>query len=376
MKVINVELEAFGCISLGCQSFVSAISAASSKQQGIVLFAKAPQDIKPGDIVFKTTWFPVLSWQGNYGLGWIPGHVGIYVGEKIDAEGHRYNVIEALPSWGDYVRFDGVQRNYYNPLSLFGTIDGAEYMGAFSPAHDVTDRQREIIVETAEFHVGTPYAMVSKWDLGAGAGMIPEAGGKGNVLPNAHRDKMNCMGLVELAMEAAGINNGNGYFNGDWIMWPVGLFNMLVQEEVAGNVPKPRIEWVNLTPTSGGPDTPAILKVYISNARTVNKVYYEIEGTGYYNPTVNAQFNDVGMHDDELFGDGIYTTSGTLGGTPGSSYQLRVFSIGISGVTVASDLITVNVTGYSSASKLQGQSVEQNSRLRNENETRFNLGFR
>jgi len=54
---------------------------------------------QPGDLLYKYSFYGITE-------GWIPGHVGIYVGEhEKDSEGNPYNVIEAHLS-------GGVQRNY------------------------------------------------------------------------------------------------------------------------------------------------------------------------------------------------------------------------------------------------------------------------
>jgi hypothetical protein len=355
-KVVTVELEAFGFISFGCRSFepvmsTSAVDGTSVYSgQKVSPFAKSDSEVKPGDILITCTWG--RDSEGEK-LGWLPGHVGIYVGEKIDNNtGKRYNVIESKPWFFSDTLTNGVARTYHSPLSKFGD----QYLGAFSPAFGVTDRQREIIVETAEFHVGTYYPLFLPTDFYQ-YGMVLEHIGKGTPLAGGKRTSMNCIGLVELALEAAGVNSGEGYFQPMDLMLPAYLYNKLRQvEDVA--IPT-KIEWATLTPNVGTWDTWTTLKAKVSG--NVKKVYYEIEGTGYFNPLVNEKFNDDGLYDDEVAGDHIYTTRGTLGGIPGSSYQLRVYAIGASGITVSSELITVDVLYSASTNGVEAQSTETHS---------------
>jgi len=145
---------------------------------------------QPGDLLYKLSFYGISE-------GWIPGHVGIYVGEhEKDSEGNPYNVIEAL-------LFGGVQRNYYNPISDFS--GSAAYMGAGQPKEfdPLTSVQRDIIVEYAKGMVGLPYAIETfSFYIGLARGDWV----KGTDALGSY----NCVGLAEKAYEIAGVNNFNG----------------------------------------------------------------------------------------------------------------------------------------------------------------------
>ena len=162
---------------------------------------------KPGDLLYKFSKFPPLL---NINEGWLPGHVGIYVGEKYNEEDGKYNVIEAL-------LFGGVQRNYYNPISKFS--DSATYMGARQPkSGPLTSGQRDIIVDWAEAMVvlDLPYAWVETF-----SSMFYSGLGDGDAVKGPY--KFNCVGLAEKAYEIAGIDLVSNYDEGNKNDYPFSI---------------------------------------------------------------------------------------------------------------------------------------------------------
>ena len=144
---------------------------------------------QPGDLLYKLSEYKVNE-------GWIPGHVGIYVGEfEKDNKGEPYNVIEAR-------LFGGVQRNYYNPISDFS--GNATYMGANQPKEfgPLTSVQRKYIVNYIENLVGLPYACGQS--IGVLFGML-----RGDLVKGDY-GTFNCVGLAEAAYELPLINGGEG----------------------------------------------------------------------------------------------------------------------------------------------------------------------
>jgi len=146
---------------------------------------------KPGDLLYKFSKFPPLL---NINEGWLPGHVGIYVGEKYNEEDGKYNVIEAL-------LFGGVQRKYYNPISRFSGSD--TYMGARQPkSGPLTFIERETIVDLAEAMVGSPYALIQTV-----TSMFYSGLGSGNLVKGTDIfGSFNCVGLAEKLYELVGID--------------------------------------------------------------------------------------------------------------------------------------------------------------------------
>ena len=145
---------------------------------------------KPGDLLYKFSKFPPIL---NTNEGWLPGHVGIYVGERYDEEDGKYNIIEAL-------LIGGVQRKYYNPISKFS--GSATYMGARQPkSGPLTSGQRDIIVDWAEAmaDLDLPYALIqtvtSMFYSGLGRGDLVKGPGS-----------FNCVGLAEAAYESEGVD--------------------------------------------------------------------------------------------------------------------------------------------------------------------------
>lgn len=164
----------------------------------------------PGDLLYKLS----IS-NDNKGFGWVPGHVGMYTGEK-DWNGgglasdevkrcRKYNVVEAF--------WTGVQYSYYK---IPGTTQSCQtdalfegdsvYMGARQPrSFSLTDAQRGQVVAFVEQQVGKPY--VKGQTYGALFDMLTGQFVKG---PNS----FNCVGLVEKAYEVAGTNVIDGYVHG------------------------------------------------------------------------------------------------------------------------------------------------------------------
>jgi len=164
------------------------------------LNADPPSDLglpQPGDLLYKLSFYGISE-------GWIPGHVGIYVGEKYgdhdndpSTPDEAYNVIEALLS-------GGVQRTYKNPISKFS--GSATYMGARQPKSGILNPgQRKVIVAWAETiaELGLPYATGQSFP-GIFFGML-----KGDMV-KGELGSYNCVGLAEKAYEIAGINGGQG----------------------------------------------------------------------------------------------------------------------------------------------------------------------
>ena len=136
----------------------------------------------PGDLVYRLS---VVGVNDN----WLPGHVGIYVGEKYDeASDKKYNVIEAL---GGLFGPNGVVRRYYPDITIFG--NGPTYMGARTSVQPVSHGKRNIIVSYAEDQVGKPYALIETL-FGVYLGYA-----RGNEVKGP--DSYNCVGLAEAAYE-------------------------------------------------------------------------------------------------------------------------------------------------------------------------------
>jgi len=150
---------------------------------------------QPGDLLYKLT--------NYYGIeGWLPGHVGIYVGEKAYDGVIPYNVIEAL--------FNGVKRTYKNPISAFS--GSATYMGARQPKSGILNPgQRKVIVTWAETiaELELPYAIGQSLP-GILFGMLQGDMVKGEL------DSYNCVGLAEKAYEIVGINLVSDWAEGNY----------------------------------------------------------------------------------------------------------------------------------------------------------------
>jgi len=160
---------------------------------------------QPGDLLYRKSNFLIIKDK------WVPGHVGIYVGEKAYDGVIPYNVIEALHKKPDDTIIDEVVRNYYNPISEFAGKFKVTYMGAVQPSQadfNVLDsNQREKVVWYAEEMVGESYAWYET--INCLFGMA-----KGDYVKGTNKDGepgyYNCVGLTEAAYEFAGVNGGVG----------------------------------------------------------------------------------------------------------------------------------------------------------------------
>jgi len=227
------------------------------------LNAGPPSDLglpQPGDLLYKLSNYKGIE-------GWLPGHVGIYVGELVYDGVTYYNVIEALSA--------GVQRSYYNPINKFS--GSATYMGARQPESGaLTSKQRENIVDFLDNNevVGKPYA----WGQSAGIlfGML-----KGNMVKGAF-GSYNCVGLAEAAYEYAGVNGGQGLVS-DWaegnycpisqysqscVLTPAEQYNKTKPAEGYNKVDCFLGYWVN-----EDPNTNAITKVDIQKNNNLLEIY-------------------------------------------------------------------------------------------------------
>ena len=177
-------------------------------------------DPLPGDLLYK---FSKL-WPFNINEGWLPGHVGIYVGEKYDEENDKpYNVIEAL--------IGGVQRTYYEDISYFS--HNSIYLGAREPEYGLLHGQRNLIIafSDSELVVGMPYAAPETFTsmIYSGLGRGDWVKGDGN---------FNCVGLAEAAYEYAGIDLVSDFDEGN-------------QEWSAHDILTPAEQWFKTVPASG-----------------------------------------------------------------------------------------------------------------------------
>ena len=146
----------------------------------------------PGDLVYR------LSIRG-VNDNWLPGHVGIYVGDKYDGENDKeYNVIEAL--------LDGVQRTLYEDITTFGE-GPPKYMGAREP-EPVSHEDRNNIVNYAEQQVGKPYALIETFGVYFGWA-------RGDYVKGTINDQFNCVGLAEAAYQSVGIDIVSDYDEGN-----------------------------------------------------------------------------------------------------------------------------------------------------------------
>lgn len=146
----------------------------------------------PGDLVYRLS-----VWGVND--NWLPGHVGIYVGEKYHEGDGLYNVIEAIG-----ISPNKVVRSYYPDITTFG-VGPPTYMGAREPINQfLTHINRNAIVEYVELMVGMPYAIFET--IGVYSGWARGDYVKGTDIIGS----FNCVGLAEKAYEIAGVNNFNG----------------------------------------------------------------------------------------------------------------------------------------------------------------------
>jgi hypothetical protein len=277
-----------------------------------------PEDLgtpQPGDLLYKTG----SIFGETPAIGWRPGHVGIYTGEKTypgiglasdDVKEYgRYNVVEAL--WG------GVQYSYYDipnvketyQSSLIGFNRSDIYMGAREPANvTLTAQQRTDIVAYAEDQVGKHYA----WAQTAGVlfGMLSGLLVKG--------PSFNCVGLAEAAYEAVGVDLVTWWQEETGVglalaaLTPAEQYN--ATKPAGGINPLPKIEWATLTPNSGTECTLVLAQISVSHTyglSYIDSVIY-VTDDGYTNPEL--YINDEGLQGDISSGDGIYSTEADAGG--------------------------------------------------------------
>jgi len=158
----------------------------------------------PGDLVYR------LSSRG-VNNNWLPGHVGIYVGEKYgdhdkdpSTPDKAYNVIEALLI--SVSGTGGVQGNHYDPITHFNLDGQASYMGARQLPLSLTHTVRNEIIKFAKEQIGKKYALFNTFGFLIG-------------LANGNRvktgPKFNCVGLVEAAYESAGLDIVSDYDEGN-----------------------------------------------------------------------------------------------------------------------------------------------------------------
>lgn len=172
----------------------------------------------PGDLLYKFS--KLIPFKINE--GWLPGHVGIYVGERYDEENEKkYNVIEALLS--------GVQRTFYEDIQGFG--GDSIYLGAREPEYGLLHGQRNKIVALAEAAVGSGYAAFETF-----TSMIYSGLGMGEIVKGPY--KYNCVGLAEGAYEYAGVDLVSDYDEGN-------------QEWSAHDILTPAEQWYQTVPASG-----------------------------------------------------------------------------------------------------------------------------
>jgi parallel beta-helix repeat protein len=171
-------------------------------------YAEVPPSIdpgfpQPGDLLYR---------KSNVGGidGWIPGHVGIYVGEKygdhdddLSTPDKAYNVIEALHKDSNGTTVNKVMANYYSPISEFAGKFNTTYMGARQPdsdfgALDSEERMKVLNYLDENDVVGKPYAWYETKQFLLGLA-------RGKYVKGMFGD-YNCVGLTEAAYEYAGIN--------------------------------------------------------------------------------------------------------------------------------------------------------------------------
>jgi len=168
---------------------------------------------QPGDLFYR------LSDFGDEINQWVPGHVGIYVGDLKDEKGNHYNVIEALGRVVSLIPFkiEGkVEANYYNPISEFAYKFNATYLGARQPcfgALDSEDRMKVLNYLDENDVVGKPYAwtetLLFLFGLARGDNV------KGERKNSDGESLYNCVGLAEAAYEAAGVNLVSDWYEGN-----------------------------------------------------------------------------------------------------------------------------------------------------------------
>jgi len=214
-----------------------------------IFFTVDPGFPQPGDLLYRRSNFLIIKDK------WIPGHVGIYVGEQFGDHDNNpstpdkeYNVIEALGVFTFYpFKIEGkVEANYYNPISEFAGEFETTYMGAVQPGTGaLTSDDRKKILEYLELGrdgkgvIGKPYA-------GDGTKLAIYGLARGDYVKGMFGD-YNCVGLAEAAYEAAGINlvsdqdegNNASDISARAIFWPIEQYRKTAPAEgytVSGQV--------------------------------------------------------------------------------------------------------------------------------------------
>jgi hypothetical protein len=273
-----------------------------------------------GDLLFTLS-----THDFGYSSGWLPGHDGIFTGEKIwNGEGlasedvkrcGKYNIVEAL--------WSGVQYSYYK---IPNTIQDCEvetvfsgksvYMGAREPRDFMlTFEQRLKIVEYVENQVGKPYVR-GKTLFGLLDGFLVKG-----------PDAFNCVGLSEKAYEVAGVNGGQGLIVDDdyALLAPAEQYSFT--KPAGGENVVPIINWATLTPDSGTTKTPMLAQISVSHPyglEYIDSVTY-MTTKGFVDP--NIYINDRGVYGDVTAGDGIYSAQGAAGGSQGDGVMGMTFVV-------------------------------------------------
>lgn len=275
------------------------------------LSGQPPEDLgtpQIGDLLFKLS-----SYDGGKTSGWIPGHVGIFVGEEEwDGTGlatdfvkffGKYNAVEAMLQ-------EGVRYAYYNiPNSIESYMISAMfendsvYMGARELKYnDVTFEQRKKIVEYVKKQVGKPYLNFDEL-----YGLRDGRFAKGP-------DRYNCVGLAEAAYEYAFVHDGHGILPYDdyKLLTPAKMYAQT--KPASGHIAQPVIEWATLSPDHGTTQTEMLAQIAVSHEYGldyIDSVTYKTD-SGFIDP--NIPINDKGLYGDIKAGDGIYSAKAQVGG--------------------------------------------------------------
>ncbi len=281
---------------------------------------------QPGDLLYRLSTF-----DGGKTSGWIPGHVGIYTGEKVwegDNEKFaspdvirckKFNVVEALIGQGviySYYKIPNttqsceVEKNFQGNSVYMGARESAEF--------SLTTYERNMGVKFAIGQVGKPYA--TDQSLGVLFGMLKGISVKGLMV-------FNCVGLSERMYEEYGANNRQGIVidDNDKLLTPADQYS---KTKPAGSVDaKPIIGWATLSPSSGTSSAIVVAQIAITHPNglgEIDSVRY-VTDDGYMNPQINI--NDKGIAGDDIAGDGVYSCSGTIAGDSSKGSMGMTFTI-------------------------------------------------
>jgi hypothetical protein len=247
----------------------------------------------PGDLVYR------LSSRG-VNNNWLPGHVGIYVGEKYgdhdkdpSTPDKAYNVIEAVGNFISLQPLDiggKVEANNYESLTNFNLDGQASYMGARQLPLSLTHTVRNKIVKFAEDQIGKEYAFFVTFGFLAG-------------LANGDRvkgPKFNCVGLAEAAYESAGLDivsdddEGN-QFNSPGPDLPHPDAILSPQEQLFRTVPATGLPVLNASPE-------------ISNLEVIPEGFIEPNSLVFITCNANDQDQDTLTYIWTIPGYGTYIT--------------------------------------------------------------------